>query len=62
VTTYSVHVDADIAAVNIKQQGMHTSFEVIPGAYPPLQVTLNMPGWHNLLNALECRGGDQARC
>jgi len=32
---------------------MHTSFDVIRrGDYPPLQVTLNMPGWHNMLNAL----------
>jgi UDP-N-acetylmuramate--alanine ligase len=53
VMTYGVHEDADVRAVNIKQQGMHTSFEVIRrGDYPPLQVTLNMPGWHNMLNAL----------
>jgi UDP-N-acetylmuramate--alanine ligase len=53
VTTYGVHPDADVRAINIKQQGMHTSFKVIRrGDYPPLQVTLNMPGWHNMLNAL----------
>jgi UDP-N-acetylmuramate--alanine ligase len=39
--------------VNIKQEGMQTSFEVIRrGDHPPLKVTLNMPGWHNMLNAL----------
>lgn len=53
VTTYGVHADADVRAINIKQQGMHTSFKVIRrGDHPPLQVTLNMPGWHNMLNAL----------
>ena len=53
VITYGVHEDADIRAVDIKQEGMHTSFRVIRrGDYPPLQVTLNMPGWHNMLNAL----------
>lgn len=54
VITYGVHEDADIRAVEIKQNGMHTSFKVIRrgGGYPPLQVTLNMPGWHNMLNSL----------
>jgi UDP-N-acetylmuramate--alanine ligase len=32
---------------------MHTSYTVIRrGDYPPLHVTLNMPGWHNMLNSL----------
>jgi UDP-N-acetylmuramate--alanine ligase len=32
---------------------MQTSFMVLRrGDYPDLQVTLNMPGWHNMLNAL----------
>lgn len=53
VTTYGVHEDADIRAVDIKQEGMHTTFRVLRrGDYPPLQVILNMPGWHNMLNAL----------
>jgi UDP-N-acetylmuramate--alanine ligase len=53
VTTYGVHEDADVRAVNIKQVGMHTTFDVLRrGEQPPLQVTLNMPGWHNMLNAL----------
>jgi UDP-N-acetylmuramate--alanine ligase len=53
VTTYGVDEDADIRAVDIKQAGMHTSFRVLRrGDYPPLQITLNMPGWHNMLNAL----------
>ncbi|MFI3186151.1 MAG: UDP-N-acetylmuramate--L-alanine ligase [Methylococcaceae bacterium] len=53
VLTYGVHVDADVRAINIKQQGMHTSFDVVRrGDYPLLQVNLNMPGWHNMLNAL----------
>jgi UDP-N-acetylmuramate--alanine ligase len=53
VMTYGVHVEADIRAVNIKQEGMHTAFSVLRrGNYPSLQVVLNMPGWHNMLNAL----------
>jgi UDP-N-acetylmuramate--alanine ligase len=51
--TYGVHQDADVRAVDIKQEGMHTSFTVLRGEkYAPLQVILNMPGWHNMLNSL----------
>ncbi len=53
VITYGVHEDADIRAVDIKQDGMLTTFSVIRrGDYPLLPVTLNMPGWHNMLNSL----------
>jgi UDP-N-acetylmuramate--alanine ligase len=53
VTTYGVHEEADVRAVDIKQQGMHTAYTVLRrGDYPPLRVTLNMPGWHNMLNSL----------
>lgn len=53
VITYGVHPDADVRAINIRQQGMYTTFEVIrKGNHPLLSVTLNMPGWHNMLNAL----------
>jgi UDP-N-acetylmuramate--alanine ligase len=53
VITYGVHADADFRAVDIQQNGMHTTFNVIrSGGYPSLQVTLNMPGWHNMLNSL----------
>jgi UDP-N-acetylmuramate--alanine ligase len=53
VMTYGVHEEADVRAIDIKQAGMHTSFKVIRrGNYPELEVTLNMPGWHNMLNAL----------
>ncbi len=53
VITYGVHEDADIRAVDIKQIGMHSIFTVIRwGEFPSLTVTLNMPGWHNMLNSL----------
>lgn len=53
IKTYGVHPDADVRAVDIKQQGMHTTFTVMRwGDFKPLTVTLNMPGWHNMLNAL----------
>ena len=53
VRTYGVHEDADVQAVNVTQQGMQTHFTVNRwGDNKPLEVTLNMPGWHNMLNAL----------
>ena len=53
VKTYGVHVDADVRAVDIQQQGLTTTFTVLRGKdYSPLTVSLNMPGWHNMLNAL----------
>lgn len=53
MVTYGVHEDADFRAVNIRQKGMHTHFTVQRrGDYAPLEVTLNMPGWHNMLNSL----------
>lgn len=53
MVTYGVHEDADFRAINIRQEGMHTHFTVQRrGDYVPLEVTLNMPGWHNMLNAL----------
>ena len=53
VRTYGVHEQADVRAIEINQDGMHTSFTVLrSGGCAPLKVTLNMPGWHNMLNAL----------
>ncbi|NOT12335.1 MAG: UDP-N-acetylmuramate--L-alanine ligase [Methylococcaceae bacterium] len=57
VLTYGVDEEADVRAVDINQKGMHTAFKVIRrGNYPELAVTLNMPGWHNMLNALAAIG------
>jgi UDP-N-acetylmuramate--alanine ligase len=50
---YGTHEDADVRAINIRQDGMHTSFEVVrKGCSEVLSITLNIPGWHNMLNAL----------
>jgi len=51
--TYGFSDDADFKATQVKQDGMKTSFEVVrPGNKKPLAVTVNMPGRHNVLNAL----------
>jgi len=51
--TYGVNEDADVRAIDIQQDGLRTHFTVLRwGGQPPLRVTLNLPGWHNMLNAL----------
>lgn len=53
VVTYGLNETADYRAVNITQSGMHTHFTVKrPEGHDDLDITLNMPGVHNVLNAL----------
>ena len=52
VVTYGTCDDADIRALAIEQQAMTTRFEVAIFDAQPFVVTLNMPGRHNVLNAL----------
>lgn len=53
VLTYGVEEDADYRAENIRQEGMYTRFTVKrPGDFADLEISLNMPGHHNMLNAL----------
>ena len=53
VCTYGIEAKkADIRAVKLNQQGAKTSFEIHQADHEPLAVTLNMPGKHNVLNAL----------
>ncbi len=44
--------DADIRALNLRQQGQQMCFDIHQQGYPVLSVVLNMPGQHNVLNAL----------
>jgi UDP-N-acetylmuramate--alanine ligase len=50
--TYGVSEQADVRAINIRQQGMRTHFTVLRRDREPLAVSVNMPGNHNVLNAL----------
>jgi UDP-N-acetylmuramate--alanine ligase len=53
VVTYGLDGDADVLARDIRQKGSVTEFSVIRrDLKTPLSVTLNMPGKHNVLNAL----------
>jgi UDP-N-acetylmuramate--alanine ligase len=52
VVTYGFSENADIQARNAQSVGLATSFEVHRRDREPLQLTLNLPGRHNVLNAL----------
>lgn len=54
VTTYGIDsVGADVRALNLSQQGFEMHFDLqLPGRDETLPVTLNLPGRHNVLNAL----------
>ncbi|MFM7065826.1 MAG: UDP-N-acetylmuramate--L-alanine ligase [Gammaproteobacteria bacterium] len=50
--TYGIDADADFRAVDIERRGLQSRFRVLRAGAAPLQVTLNLPGRHNVLNAL----------
>jgi len=50
--TYGTATEADVRASDIRQKGLQTFFKVHQVGFPQLDVTLNMPGRHNMLNAL----------
>ncbi|MGB7932779.1 MAG: UDP-N-acetylmuramate--L-alanine ligase [Gammaproteobacteria bacterium] len=53
VITYGIEAVADVRAANIRQDGMQTHFTVThSGRDGQLTITLNLPGRHNVLNAL----------
>jgi UDP-N-acetylmuramate--alanine ligase len=53
VITYGIRRKADICAEHITYHGLRSRFRVsLPRRDSPLDITLNMPGIHNVLNAL----------
>jgi UDP-N-acetylmuramate--alanine ligase len=53
VIRYGTDSEADVCASNIRYQGSQTLFDVLlPDAKSSIEITLNMPGHHNVLNAL----------
>lgn len=51
--TYGVNENADYRAVDLHQQGMISSFTALrPDGQAALKIKLNMPGLHNIQNAL----------
>jgi len=53
ILRYGIGSDADVCASNIRYIGSKTIFDVmLPEAEAAMEITLNMPGRHNVLNAL----------
>ncbi|MGH8260370.1 MAG: UDP-N-acetylmuramate--L-alanine ligase [Steroidobacteraceae bacterium] len=51
VMTYGLDAGADVRAINVRRSGLQTHFDVVRSG-TALAVTLNLPGAHNVLNAL----------
>ncbi len=56
VRTYGFGASNDIRAQRLRPEGMQTHFEVLADGDAPFPVTLNLPGRHNVLNALAAIG------
>ena len=52
VFTYGFSPAAEVRAEDVEQSGARTSFTLIQPELPPRRVTLNLPGRHNVQNAL----------
>ncbi|KAG1663522.1 UDP-N-acetylmuramate--L-alanine ligase [Nymphon striatum] len=52
IVSYGIHYDADVRAKNVRYAGTQSFFTVERKDKPTLDVTLNMPGEHNIQNAL----------
>jgi len=53
VRTYGTRAEADVRAEDVRQDGLRMVFSVHwEGRERPLRVELNLPGYHNVLNAL----------
>jgi UDP-N-acetylmuramate--alanine ligase len=52
VRTYGFADDADVRGLDVSHDGLKSRFTVSIAGEPPFPVTLNLPGRHNVLNAL----------
>jgi UDP-N-acetylmuramate--alanine ligase len=53
ILTYGLDEKADVRAVDVRREGSRTHFKVLrKGHADPLDVTVNLPGMHNVLNSL----------
>jgi UDP-N-acetylmuramate--alanine ligase len=50
--TYAIDREADVRAANLRADGARMHFDLLLPEQPSLPVTLNLPGRHNVLNAL----------
>jgi UDP-N-acetylmuramate--alanine ligase len=52
IVTYGLSPEADVRAVDVVRQQGRTAFSVLRKGHDPLDVTVNLPGLHNVLNSL----------
>jgi UDP-N-acetylmuramate--alanine ligase len=52
IVTYGFSALADVRAVEVERVGLQSRFRVLRRGLAPLGVTINLPGRHNVLNAL----------
>ncbi len=50
--TYGFGSAADIRALEVRRAGLQSHFTVLRSGLPPLELTLNLPGRHNVQNSL----------
>ena len=50
--TYGFEEGADIRAVKVQQLGFQTRYQALRAGKAPLDITVNLPGRHNVLNSL----------
>ncbi len=50
--TYGFAATADVRAVGMQRSGLQSRFQAIREGHPPLDLTINLPGRHNVLNSL----------
>ena len=55
VVTYGLREEADVRAIDIRASGTQMFFTVLRQGHEPLPVKLNLPGMHNVRNALAAR-------
>ena len=52
ILTYGIDRSADVRGANLRAEGARTHFDLLLPGQPSLPVTLNLPGRHNVSNAL----------
>jgi len=50
--TYGFEAGADVRAVDVRREGVRSGYDALRPGLPPLPITINLPGRHNVLNSL----------
>jgi UDP-N-acetylmuramate--alanine ligase len=50
--TYGLAESADLSAANVVRDGLQSRYEARRAGFPPLPITINLPGRHNVQNSL----------